>query len=154
MAGRSGGGRRWAARLAARLLLARVQVIPLSSSSGKKTTPRFLRLVDRSRPRRRRAPQRQPLPPQPSRGPGEARPSHRAALVKLAARTLGLGWNPTRSPCRSAGVPGAAGEKRSRHVEQQQLLQVLLHPHSLLPPGVPTPSLPFLLCKTEHPTLT
>jgi len=81
-------------------------------------------------------------------------PSHRAVLVKPVARTSGLGWNPTRSPSRSAGAPGAAGEKRPLHVEQQQLLQVLLHPGSLLPPGVPTPSLPFLLCKTEYPTLT
>jgi hypothetical protein len=33
------------------------------------------------------------------------------------------------------------------------VLQVL-HPCLLLPPGVPTPSLPFLLCKIEQPTLT
>jgi hypothetical protein len=43
-------------------------------------------------------------------------------------------------------------QRRAHHIEQQQLLQVL-HPRSLLPPGAPTPSLPFLLCKTEHPTL-
>ena len=33
-----------------------------------------------------------------------------------------------------------------------QLLQ-LLHRRSLLPSGVPTPSLPFVLCETEHPTI-
>ncbi|XP_066385529.1 uncharacterized protein [Miscanthus floridulus] len=108
-----------------------------------------------------------PTKPQPPRAPDEtlllaapgatpvkpgARPSHRAALVKPTARTLGLGWNPTRSPCRSAGAPGAAGEKRSRHVEQQQLLQVLLHPHSLLPPGSVATHGHLLLIQKSEPS--